>query len=185
MVFCVGFGTAMATAYIARLALVNPDVTWSRTKNPEPWERYRNKQYKVFMIYDQQYSTILYAYFSHSFSCMHPILTTQHWNVLLQITKRVLKPNKFVQPFMIDVFCIDYKNYWNIQMKTLKNNWNKGIDCVENHKDPSDQFSLKSTVLAFLDAYFRWWRVEGLQQLLQILRFVVRSETSIICRLNT
>lgn len=37
----------MAAGYLARLAFFSPDVTWNRSKNPEPWERYRNKQYKV------------------------------------------------------------------------------------------------------------------------------------------
>jgi hypothetical protein len=33
--------------YILRLATRDPDVSWNRKKNPEPWEEYRNKQYKV------------------------------------------------------------------------------------------------------------------------------------------
>lgn len=74
LVACVGFGTGMAGLYIARLALVNPDVTWSRTKNPEPWERYRNKQYKVCMIDNQQFLIKLYDYFG-----VLSVVCTQHW----------------------------------------------------------------------------------------------------------
>lgn len=33
--------------YTMRLATRNPDVSWRRKDNPEPWEEYRNKQYKV------------------------------------------------------------------------------------------------------------------------------------------
>lgn len=33
--------------YTLRLALKNPDVTWNHKKNPEPWNEYSNKQYKV------------------------------------------------------------------------------------------------------------------------------------------
>lgn len=36
--------------YTMRLATRNPDVTWSRTSNPEPWQEYRNKQYKVNIL---------------------------------------------------------------------------------------------------------------------------------------
>lgn len=36
-----------ALYYTMRLATRNPDVTWNRETNPEPWEAYRNKQYKV------------------------------------------------------------------------------------------------------------------------------------------
>lgn len=37
----------MAGGIIWRLATQSPDVTWNRSGNPEPWEKYRNKQYKV------------------------------------------------------------------------------------------------------------------------------------------
>lgn len=36
--------------YTLRLATRNPDVTWRRGENPEPWQEYRNKQYKVELI---------------------------------------------------------------------------------------------------------------------------------------
>lgn len=47
LVVIVAAGGVMAVGYLARLALKSPDVTWNRSKNPEPWEKYRNKQYKV------------------------------------------------------------------------------------------------------------------------------------------
>jgi len=33
-----GFGLMLSAGYIARLALQNPDVTWRRQTNPEPWQ---------------------------------------------------------------------------------------------------------------------------------------------------
>lgn len=47
LVAIIGIGGTMAGTYLARLAFFSPDVTWNRSKNPEPWERYRSKQYKV------------------------------------------------------------------------------------------------------------------------------------------
>lgn len=44
---CTAAGMFGALYYTLRLATRNPDVTWSRVNNPEPWEAYRNKQYKV------------------------------------------------------------------------------------------------------------------------------------------
>lgn len=44
---CVGIGAVGACGYLLRLATKNPDVTWNRTKNPEPWQEYKDKQYKV------------------------------------------------------------------------------------------------------------------------------------------
>jgi len=44
---CVGAGAIGAVYYMARLATRNPDVTWNRTSNPEPWQEYKDKQYKV------------------------------------------------------------------------------------------------------------------------------------------
>ncbi|XP_035739797.1 cytochrome c oxidase subunit NDUFA4-like [Vespa mandarinia] len=41
-------GVAGATFYTCRLAFRNPDVTWSLKKNPEPWQEYRDKQYKFY-----------------------------------------------------------------------------------------------------------------------------------------
>ncbi|PZC72445.1 hypothetical protein B5X24_HaOG211140 [Helicoverpa armigera] len=43
---CVGIGCAGAVFYIGRLATRNPDVSWNKKTNPEPWEEYRAKQYK-------------------------------------------------------------------------------------------------------------------------------------------
>jgi len=42
-----GAGVAMSFVYTIRLAVANPDVTWDRKNNPEPWQQYAEKQYKV------------------------------------------------------------------------------------------------------------------------------------------
>lgn len=47
LVVIIGAGMGLSTAIIVRLATQSPDVTWARSANPEPWEKYRNKQYKV------------------------------------------------------------------------------------------------------------------------------------------
>ena len=38
---------AWAAFYTLRLATRNPDVSWAKKSNPEPWQEYANKQYKV------------------------------------------------------------------------------------------------------------------------------------------
>ncbi|AWP17684.1 putative NADH dehydrogenase [Scophthalmus maximus] len=44
----IGGGVTMSATYLARLALKNPDVSWDRTNNPEPWNKLEhNQQYKV------------------------------------------------------------------------------------------------------------------------------------------
>ena len=45
---CTAVGMAWSAFYTLRLATKNPDVTWSRKNNPEPWQEYRNKQYKFY-----------------------------------------------------------------------------------------------------------------------------------------
>lgn len=45
---CVAAGAIGAGYYILRLATRNPDVTWNRTTNPEPWQHYKDKQYKFY-----------------------------------------------------------------------------------------------------------------------------------------
>lgn len=44
---CTAVGMFGALYYMTRLATRNPDVTWNRQTNPEPWQEYRTKQYKV------------------------------------------------------------------------------------------------------------------------------------------
>ncbi|XP_037090366.1 NADH dehydrogenase [ubiquinone] 1 alpha subcomplex subunit 4-like 2 [Pollicipes pollicipes] len=51
-----GFGVALATFYTIRLATRNPDVSWRRTSNPEPWEEYRNYQYKFMNTANHDYT---------------------------------------------------------------------------------------------------------------------------------
>lgn len=43
-----GLGVTAAILYPLRCALKSPDVTWNSKKNPEPWNEYTDKQYKVF-----------------------------------------------------------------------------------------------------------------------------------------
>ncbi|XP_050432120.1 cytochrome c oxidase subunit NDUFA4 [Adelges cooleyi] len=45
---CLGVGMAGAVFYLGRLALRNPEVTWHPKKNQEPWEEYKQKQYKFY-----------------------------------------------------------------------------------------------------------------------------------------
>ncbi|XP_043580112.1 cytochrome c oxidase subunit NDUFA4 [Bombus pyrosoma] len=44
--FCIGFGALMSSSYLLRLAFRSPDVTWNTKKNPEPWNEYKDKEYK-------------------------------------------------------------------------------------------------------------------------------------------
>lgn len=44
---CTALGCGGALLYLGRLALRSPDVSWNKKTNPEPWQEYRNKQYKV------------------------------------------------------------------------------------------------------------------------------------------
>ncbi|XP_022659256.1 cytochrome c oxidase subunit NDUFA4-like [Varroa jacobsoni] len=52
----VGAGTFGCMLYCIRLAIMNPDVSWNKKKNPEPWQEYENKQYKFWSSRD--YSTL-------------------------------------------------------------------------------------------------------------------------------
>ncbi|KAG7213769.1 hypothetical protein KM043_002992 [Ampulex compressa] len=45
--FCVGFGAMTATLYTLRLAVKSPEVTWMPKTNTEPWNDYKEKQYKI------------------------------------------------------------------------------------------------------------------------------------------
>uniref|UniRef100_A0A2K6FCX6 Cytochrome c oxidase subunit NDUFA4 n=1 Tax=Propithecus coquereli TaxID=379532 RepID=A0A2K6FCX6_PROCO len=43
----IGAGGTGAALYVLRLALFNPDVSWDRKNNPEPWNKLGpNDQYK-------------------------------------------------------------------------------------------------------------------------------------------
>ncbi|KAM6951291.1 cytochrome c oxidase subunit NDUFA4-like [Aplochiton taeniatus] len=47
----IGGGAVMSVTYIGRLALRNPDVSWDRTNNPEPWNKLApTDQYKLFTV---------------------------------------------------------------------------------------------------------------------------------------
>ncbi|XP_054161805.1 cytochrome c oxidase subunit NDUFA4-like [Oppia nitens] len=52
LLFFVGAGGVWAGYYIGRLAFRNPDVTWNRKTNPEPWQAYDKKQYKFWSEID-------------------------------------------------------------------------------------------------------------------------------------
>ncbi|XP_034234429.1 cytochrome c oxidase subunit NDUFA4 [Thrips palmi] len=44
---CIGVGAIISVGYTLRLATKNPDVTWNRHSNPEPWQEYEKKNYKI------------------------------------------------------------------------------------------------------------------------------------------
>lgn len=47
----IGGGATMSMMYLGRLALKNPDVSWDRKNNPEPWNNIEpNQQYKLFTV---------------------------------------------------------------------------------------------------------------------------------------
>ncbi|KAJ8364432.1 hypothetical protein SKAU_G00132630 [Synaphobranchus kaupii] len=47
----IGGGATMSMMYLARLALRNPDVSWDRKNNPEPWNKLGpNDQYKFYAV---------------------------------------------------------------------------------------------------------------------------------------
>ncbi|KAM7370860.1 hypothetical protein PAMP_010374 [Pampus punctatissimus] len=47
----IGGGATMSMLYLGRLALKNPDVSWDRKNNPEPWNNMGpNDQYKLFTV---------------------------------------------------------------------------------------------------------------------------------------
>ncbi|KAF1379833.1 cytochrome c oxidase subunit NDUFA4L [Sander lucioperca] len=51
LLFFIGGGAAMSMMYLARLALRNPDVSWDRKNNPEPWNKMApTDQYKFYAV---------------------------------------------------------------------------------------------------------------------------------------
>ncbi|KAL2078708.1 hypothetical protein ACEWY4_026393 [Coilia grayii] len=49
--FFIGGGAAMSMLYLGRLALKNPECSWDRKNNPEPWNNLDpNFQYKMFTV---------------------------------------------------------------------------------------------------------------------------------------
>ncbi|CAN0363162.1 unnamed protein product [Lampetra fluviatilis] len=57
MLFFIGLGLSTAALYTLRLALRNPDISWNKKGNPEPWNNLEpTHQYKflaVSMDYDK------------------------------------------------------------------------------------------------------------------------------------
>lgn len=47
----IGAGGTGAALYVMRLAMFNPDVSWDRKNNPEPWNKLGpNEQYKFYSV---------------------------------------------------------------------------------------------------------------------------------------
>uniref|UniRef100_UPI00398F768C cytochrome c oxidase subunit NDUFA4-like n=1 Tax=Pristiophorus japonicus TaxID=55135 RepID=UPI00398F768C len=47
----IGVGSFGASLYLLRLAVRNPDVSWNRKNNPEPWNNMApTEQYKFFTV---------------------------------------------------------------------------------------------------------------------------------------
>lgn len=115
LVVVIGVGGALAAGISIRLLTQSPDVTLARNRNPEPWEKYRNKQYKVskrrriWLMHiirwifitkldtsvNRTQSNFFFLLTIH-FSCTHQPLIIRLSNVQLQITERALKKrNRF------------------------------------------------------------------------------------------
>jgi|UniRef100_A0A8C0VZE9 NADH dehydrogenase (ubiquinone) 1 alpha subcomplex subunit 4 len=48
---CTGAGGTGAALYVMCLTLLNPDVSWDRKNNPEPWNKVgSNDQYKFYSV---------------------------------------------------------------------------------------------------------------------------------------
>jgi len=48
----VGAGGVWCAYYCWRLAVKSPEVMWQRRSNPEPWNEYDKKQYKMYSSVD-------------------------------------------------------------------------------------------------------------------------------------
>ncbi|XP_015430780.1 PREDICTED: cytochrome c oxidase subunit NDUFA4 [Dufourea novaeangliae] len=48
---CIGVGAVGSSLYLMRLAFRDPDVTWFTKKNPEPWNEYKDKDYKFMNVH--------------------------------------------------------------------------------------------------------------------------------------
>ncbi|XP_034944326.1 cytochrome c oxidase subunit NDUFA4 [Chelonus insularis] len=53
---CVFAGLVGSVGYLVRLATKSPEVTWLPKKNTEPWEAYKERNYKLYATpeYEQQ-----------------------------------------------------------------------------------------------------------------------------------
>ncbi|GBL86892.1 Cytochrome c oxidase subunit NDUFA4 [Araneus ventricosus] len=51
--FFLGGGMVLSVGYLARLAFKNPEVGWRRKSNPEPWQEYSDKRYKLLHIKEE------------------------------------------------------------------------------------------------------------------------------------
>ena len=49
--FCIGVGACGSSLYLLRLAVRNPDVSWFPSKNNEPFNEYRDKEYKFITVH--------------------------------------------------------------------------------------------------------------------------------------
>lgn len=58
LIAIVSGATAMAIAALVRAAVKNPDVSWSKSSNPEPWNKiHQNERVKLFSTPHHDYST--------------------------------------------------------------------------------------------------------------------------------
>ena len=79
----------MAAFYTLRLATQNPDVTWDRKNNPEPWQKYAEKQYKVKLpLISLMFHTL--KQFISSFIRQLDSNLARHLNMMSDFHKRVL-----------------------------------------------------------------------------------------------
>jgi len=54
----IGAGAGMCFTYVGRLAFRNPECSWDRNGNPEPWNNMKpDQQYKLFKV-NQDYSKL-------------------------------------------------------------------------------------------------------------------------------
>jgi len=51
-----GGGMLLSAAYLARIAIKSPEVSWKKKANPEPWQDYDGKRYKLLQIKDIDYN---------------------------------------------------------------------------------------------------------------------------------
>ncbi|KAG8195399.1 hypothetical protein JTE90_001411 [Oedothorax gibbosus] len=48
-----GGGMMLSAGYLARLAFFQPEVSWRKKNNPEPWNEYAEKRYKLLHVKEE------------------------------------------------------------------------------------------------------------------------------------
>ncbi|XP_011690901.1 PREDICTED: cytochrome c oxidase subunit NDUFA4-like [Wasmannia auropunctata] len=51
--FCIGLASCGAFLYTLRLATRSPDVSWLNKREAEPWNYYKDRQYKFYVSKDE------------------------------------------------------------------------------------------------------------------------------------